>query len=270
MNKLSMALLGAVLVALAVVGYFVLTRPAPQAPAPAASLPAAEPASAPARAPLPEAASEPAPAVAGPPSLPPLPADDAAVTAALVDLLGRQAVLTLLQTDRFAERVVATVDNLPRGHVAPRLWPVNPTAGRFSVDDQGHIAAANAQRYAPFVRLVDGVSPAAAAELYRRLAPQLQAAYEQLGYPGRSFHARLLEVIDHLLATPTVAPPLAVQLTEVKGPIPSERPWVRYEFADPALQSLSAGQRILLRLGEDHQRRLTAWLRAFRAQIAPR
>ena len=60
----------------------------------------------------------------------------------------------------------------------------------------------------------------------------------------------MVEVIDHLLATPEPAPgaPL-VQLTEVKGSVPSTQPWLRYEFADPQLQSLSSGQRILLARG---------------------
>jgi len=270
MNKLSIALLGAVLVALAVVAYVVLNRPppvpeaAPPTPAPVETVPApapAEPPSAPASAAAPQ---EPA-SVAS--ALPPLAADDAAVKDALIGLLGKPAVLTLLQTDGFAQRVAATVDNLPRRHVAPRLWPVNPTEGRFTVDDQGHIAPANADRYAAFVRLVESVRPAEAAALYRRLAPQLQKAYEELGYPSQRFRDRLVEVLDHLLATPTVTPPLAVQLTQVKGPVASERPWVRYEYADPSLESLSAGQRILLRTGDVNQRRLMAWLRAFRSEI---
>ena len=212
-------------------------------------------------------------AVQAPPAPPttvaPLAADDASVRQALTGLLGREAVLALLQTDGFAERVVATVDALPRGHAAPRLWPVHPAEGRFTVDG-GRIAAANEQRYAPFVRMVERLDPAAAAGLYRRLQPQLQAAYENLGYPGRRFDDRLLEVVDHLLATPQPDSPPAVTLTEVKGPIAPERPWVRYEYADPALESRSAGQRILLRLGDAQRRSLIDWLRAFRAQVAAR
>ena len=55
-----------------------------------------------------------------------------------------------------------------------------------------------------------------------------------------------------------------VQLLEVKGEVPSQRPWVRYEYTDPALQQLSAGQRLLLRLGPAHQARVLDWLRALR------
>ena len=47
-----------------------------------------------------------------------------------------------------------------------------------------------------------------------------------------------------------------------------ERPWVLYEYEDPALQKLSAGQRILLRMGPDHLRRVKAKLREIRAEVA--
>lgn len=281
MNKLSIALLGAVLVALSVVAYLALDRPGPAVQPPAATAPEpapAQPASVAATSPAGQAiggagsAAPDAATVEAPPTTvapPPLPAGDAPVEEALVGLLGREAVLALLQTDGFAERVVATVDALPRGHAAPRLWPLHPAEGRFTVDG-GRIAAANEQRYAPFVRMLERLDPAAAAGLYRRLQPQLQAAYENLGYPGRRFDDRLLEVVDHLLATPQPDSPPAVTLTEVKGPIAPERPWVRYEYADPALESRSAGQRILLRLGDAQRRSLIDWLRAFRAQVAAR
>lgn len=239
---------------------------------PAAPLrPAAEPGTvqpglpvtpAPAPAPLPSAPAS-APAAAEGPIAP----DDAAVQDALAALLGRAAVLSLLQTDGFAARVVATVDNLPRGHVAPRVWPVVPTGGRFTVEADGRIAAANDRRYDAVLGLLDSLPPAAAAALYRRLSPQLDTAYAELGYPGQRFHTRLLAVIDHLLATPAVSRPLSVTLTEVQGPIAPVRPWVRYEFADPSLQQASAGQRLLMRLGPRHQRRVLDWLRALRQQL---
>jgi hypothetical protein len=100
--------------------------------------------------------------------------------------------------------------------------------------------------------------------------PPLQRAYEELGYPRGYFNDRLLAVIDLLLATPQAPEPLRLQLTEVKGPVPSLRPWVRYQFADPALESLSAGQKILLRVGAVNQRRLRAKLQEVREEIVSR
>lgn len=225
-----------------------VARVEPAAPPPAASAPVGLPM---------------APASA-PDDPPPLAADDAAVTAALVELLGRDAVLKLLLTDSFAARVAATVDNLPRAHAPARLWPLAPAAGRFGVDAERRIAASNAARHDAAVGLLTALPPPAAAALYRRLYPQLQAAYVELGYPSGSFHARLLTVIDHLLQTPQPAAPPQMTLVEVRGEVPSQRPWVRYEYADPTLQARSAGQRALLRLGPAHQARVMDWLRALR------
>ena len=59
-----------------------------------------------------------------------------------------------------------------------------------------------------------------------------------------------------------------MRLTEVKGPVQPVRPWVRYEYADPQLESLSSGQKIMVRVGLENERRLKASLRGFREQIA--
>jgi hypothetical protein len=55
-----------------------------------------------------------------------------------------------------------------------------------------------------------------------------------------------------------------VSLVDVKGPIASEHPWLRYEFTDPNLQALSAGQKILIRTGPANHRRLKARLLVLR------
>ena len=182
---------------------------------------------------------------------------------ALDELLGTAAVLQWVQLDDFAHRLVATVDNLARAHAAAQLWPVNPTPGRFSPSEtpQGPlIGTTNQARYAAFVGLVERVDSRHALAIYRRLYPLFQTAYEDLGFPGRYFNDRLVEVIDHLLATPEPTEPLMVQLVDVKGRVPSLRPWVRYEFSDAELEARSAGQKILLRMGLDQQRRLKSKL----------
>lgn len=215
--------------------------------------------------PVEPAASEPAA------RLPALADSDAAVGTALEGLLGRQSVLSWLQMDGFVRRVVATVDNLPRDHAPSRMWPVQPAPQRFSVSgqpgDAQYIALDNSGRYTPFVQFVESVDTARSVALYRRLYPLFQQAYEELGYPGRYFNDRLVAVIDHLLQTPEPAGPIAVQLTEVRGDVPSVRPWVRYEYADPALQSLSSGQKLLVRMGPVNERRLKAKLGEWRRQL---
>lgn len=198
----------------------------------------------------------------------PLEAGD--VTSALVDLLGAKAVAAFLQTDGFARRLVATIDSLGRDSAPVAAWPVQPTGGRFTVDDGADgtvIAADNASRYTPFVRMVGAVDAGQAVRLYRRMYPLLQRTYRELGFGDRYLNDRVIQVIDLLLATPEPAQAPRLRLTEVKGPVPSTRPWVRYQFEDPQLESLAAGQKILLRMGLANERSLKAKLAQLRAQI---
>ncbi|HZY16496.1 MAG TPA: DUF3014 domain-containing protein, partial [Ramlibacter sp.] len=144
------------------------------------------------------------------------------------------------------------------------------TAVRFLVEEGSGgqvIASANAKRYAPFVAMVNGVDAQRAAALYRQMYPLLQQAYRELGFGDRYFNDRVIQVIDLLIATPEPASPPQVRLTEVKGPIASERPWVRYEYADPKLESLAAGQKILVRMGPANARQLKLKLAQLRAQL---
>lgn len=232
--------------------------PAPEATPPAVRYPIDPPVTA--RAPLGDAPTR----VTGPAN---------AFKVALDSLMGPAAVLKWMQVDDFARRLVATVDNLERPHAAARLWPVNPMPGRFTPVESPQglvIGGVNHARYAAFVGLVDTVDSRRAVAVYRQLYPMLQSAYEDLGYPGRHFNDRLVDVIDHLLATPEPAGSLAVHLVEVKGSVPSIRPWVRYEFADPSHEARSAGQKILLRLGPDQRSRLKAKLAEVRALVTQR
>ncbi|QXL83286.1 DUF3014 domain-containing protein [Comamonas sp. NLF-1-9] len=205
------------------------------------------------------------------PVLPALDESDVDVGKELAQLLGGQRAGAFLQLDAFVRRAVATVDNLAREQAPARMWPVHPMPGRFTVQGEGaapRIAAENSARYEAFVAFAESVPVAAAARLYARLYPLFQVAYEELGYPGKYFNDRLVAVIDHLLASPEPAEPPAVHLVSVAGQVQSLQPWVRYEFVDPQLQQLSAGQKIMVRVGLDKERRLKRVLLALRAQVA--
>ncbi|MDH6593926.1 hypothetical protein M2165_003815 [Variovorax sp. TBS-050B] len=203
--------------------------------------------------------------------LPAVADSDSRVAKALAEVFGSRNVSEFLLPDGVVRRFVATVDNLPREHAPASRWPVHPAKQRFITGQQGGaevIDARNAARYAPLVQLAQSVDAAKAAKAYARLYPLFQQAYEELGYPGRYFNDRLVAVIDHLLQAPEPAGPVRVRLVEVKGSVPSQRPWVRYEYADPELEALSSGQKIMVRVGLENERRLKASLRGFRAQIA--
>ncbi|HEX7690459.1 MAG TPA: DUF3014 domain-containing protein [Burkholderiaceae bacterium] len=184
----------------------------------------------------------------------------------LVGLLGGAPVAALFRSDDFDRRFVATIDNLGRSAAPPSVWPVNPVGGRLRVaasPDGDVIGPDNGARYEPYVRLLEQVDLSAVVRLYVQHYPELQREYEALGFPGRYFNDRVVAVLDQLLATPTAAGALHVHLPRVEGPQPT-RPWLLYDFDDPALRSLAAGQRLLLRMGPDNERRVKERLRELR------
>jgi hypothetical protein len=193
------------------------------------------------------------------PPLPPLKESDGALRESLAGLLGMKPLADLFHLTDIVRRIVATVDNLPRKRVASRLLPVRPPAGQFLAAQQGDrltIGAQNHRRYKPYVRLAEAVDAKKLVAVYVHFYPLFQQAYEDLGYPGKYFNDRLIEVIDHLLATP-----------EPQEPIALVQPHVLYQFADPELEELSAGQKILLRVGRDNALVVKAKLREIRRQL---
>ena len=192
--------------------------------------------------------------------LPSLGASDAAIQPDIVKLIGLQAFERLVNPEDIIRRAVATVDNLPRDLVATRLNPVRPVGGL--VTTQGReatltLSPENSRRYALHVRALEAVDATALASVYFHFYPLFQQAYVELGYPQGHFNDRLVEVIDHLLAAP-----------EVKGPIRLTTPKVLHEYADADLESRSAGQKVLIRMGPENAARVKAKLREVRAQVA--
>jgi hypothetical protein len=191
--------------------------------------------------------------------LPPLNQSDQVVRDSLTGALGAKSIDQFLMPENVVRHVVVTIDNLPRKKVAVDLRPIKPTPGEAIVSSQGDsstLSTANYERYAPFVHLVETTDPKTIAAVYFHLYPLFQQAYEDLGYPGRFFNDRLVEVIDHLLAAP-----------EPQGPIELVQPKVFYQYADPRLEDLSAGQKLMIRMGPANERALKAKLRALRAEL---
>ncbi|MGF6418037.1 GNAT superfamily N-acetyltransferase [Stenotrophomonas sp. AN71] len=221
--------------------------------------------------PQPDAGAAPAPAApqirhplaaeaAADPALPKLADSDAAAWGALSQLFQGEGALTLLLRDHLIQRLVTQVDNLDKPSVPPTALAARPLPGSLQVEPgEGgeRIAAANAARYAPYVQAFSALDPAATATAYKRFYPLIQQAYVDLGRPEGYFNDRLVAVIDHLLDTPELAQPPAVQRDE-RG---------RYRFVDPALQSRSIGQKALLRMDVAQARAVKQQLRAIRSAI---
>jgi hypothetical protein len=203
--------------------------------------------------------------------LPPLDRSDTVIENAIADLFERGPALESLAPGEYIRKVVVTVDNLARSRASARMWPVQPTPGRLAVRDEGdrtYLAAENFQRYSPFVSLATSVDVDRLVALYVRSYPLFQQAYEDLGYPRQYFNDRVVEVIDNLLATPDPGETIELVLPPQDPSVEVGRPWVLYRYADPSLESLSAGQKILIRMGSENAARLKATLGELRKRLA--
>ena len=201
------------------------------------------------------------PIAAEPPEqpLPTLKESDGPVAAALSELVGRDSFGRVFLTENLVHNIVATIDNLPREKASRLVSPLQTVPGvpaTTGKDGTLTLSPANAKRYALQMKLVESVPTERLVAFYKRHYPLFQQAYVELGYPNGYFNDRLVEVIDHLLATP-----------EPAGPIRLRQPKVLYEFADPALEELSAGQKMMLRIGKDNREHVKAKLTEIRAAI---
>ncbi len=240
--------------------YFWRSSGAPEPPAPVATTP---PPATPAPVEPPHVVLHPIPEPpADAAALPPLPDSDTLVNDALTELFGREAFARFFHADGLVRRFVATVDNLPRKSASVRLMPVRPVPGAFVVSDVSgsegtlEIGQKNALRYRPYVQAMEAAEAKRLVAAYVRFYPLFQTAYQELGYPNGYFNDRLVQAIDDLLAAPDVAAPRLVQ------------PKVLYQFADSDLESRSAGQKIMIRMGNDNAARVKDKLRALRREIA--
>lgn len=181
-------------------------------------------------------------------SLPLLDQSDALVRERLVGLMGRVPFAELILPVALVRRIVATVDNLPRETAPRRVMPLAAVPGTFD--------PSSFERYAPYVRVLEAIDEKALVTDYARAYPLFQQAYEQLGFGGRQFNDRLLAAIDDLLSTP-----------ELDAPLELVRPKVHYEFASPDLETRSAGQKIMLRIGPDNAARVKAKLILVRREL---
>lgn len=233
------------------------------APAPpvAATAPAAEPAAAPEV--LHPIGDVPVlPEEVPPEPLPDLADSDAAAWAALAGLLDGGDLAAWLVPEFLVQRLVTTIDNLPRRDITRQAYAARTVKGELAVagsDDQRFLDRANFARYDTAVSTFERVDSRRLVSAYVRFYPLFEQAYREVGVPGKTFNDRLVEVIDHLLAAPDPGTSLALV------PVPGQPRWA---FADPRLEQASIGHKALWRMGPDHAVRVKAKLGQLRELLA--
>ena len=208
--------------------------------------------------------------------LPMLADSDPVVFEAAGELIGQAAVVEFLASDNVISRMVTTVDALGSRQIPGTLQAVRDPAGNFTAisddspetiirNEEGDPIAqftmdpANYQRYTPYVEIFEAMDAGQLLESYDRHYSLIQEAYRMQGYPQGEFNERLIAVIDELLVTPQVTEP--VQLI---------KPEAYFLFADPELESLTAGQKILVRMGNSNAQRMKTKLMEIREALLRR
>ena len=195
-----------------------------------------------------------------PEPLPPLNESDREVIQALAETMGADPLAEYLVKGQVISRVVATVDSLTSRQVPAQINPIKPADDKFIAAAEGDsliMSAQNFARYQGYVAMIQYVDSDVLTAFYQRYYPLFQQAWEENGGEG-SFNGRLIEVIDQLLETPDVPDP--VYLT---------KPEAVYLFEDPALEALSAGQKILVRMGSVNASVVKEKLAELKAEIKP-
>jgi hypothetical protein len=183
--------------------------------------------------------AEPEPMIA-PDPLPILSDSDSQVTQDLAVLTGTDPLAEYLVKGEVISRIVTTIDSISTRQVPALINPVKPADGKFVALEEGEsmvMSDQNFARYDGYVSMLQAVDASALVVLYQRYYPLFQQAWEENGGEG-SFNERLIEVLEDLLETP-----------DVPGPVYLSKPEAVYVFEDPELEAMTAGQKILVRMG---------------------
>jgi len=192
-------------------------------------------------------------------SLPSLAVSDTAMRNALANLIDEKTINQFFFPNEIIRRLVVSIDNLPRENVSAHLLPLKPAGGQFLVkgnDKTIYLDEANYSRYTPYVLLIQNLDSKKLVAMYKYFYPLFQQQYQELGYPDGYFNDRLIAVIDYM-----------INFTERTGPIQLMQQHVLYQYFDPELESMSAGGKLLTRIGHDNTLKIKDKLREIRSEL---
>jgi hypothetical protein len=115
------------------------------------------------------------------------------------------------------------------------------------------MSSASYERYDDVTDAVTALDADVVVNTFHTLRPLYEQAFEQLGLDPEDFDNAVIRTLDLILATPEVTEPIALKPKSVV-----------YLYADPALESLPALQKQLLRTGPDNLRRIKQQARMLR------
>jgi hypothetical protein len=159
-----------------------------------------------------------------------------------------------------ARQMAALVEGSATGTTPWRLLaPLRPSGSFQVVSRQGRtfIAPESHSRYDALAGVVTSIDARALAETYHTLSPRLEDAHDELGVADGSFDSAFRRVLADL-----------IELQVPRGPIAVVPRGGVYAFADPALEELSAVEKLLVRSGPDNATRIQQHLRELRDALS--
>ena len=194
------------------------------------------------------------------PPIPEEPPEDETIRQALADIIGPSAALEYIVKDQLISRLVATIDSLTSRQVPSLINPVKPVGGTLSTESEGDrilMSVDNYSRYDGYITLLQNTDADVMASFYTGNNRWFQEAWEENGGEGL-FNDRLLEVLSHLQQTPDIA-----------GPVYLTKPEAVYLFEDPAMEGMTAGQKILVRMGSANAAIVKQKLQELQTKLTP-
>lgn len=166
-----------------------------------------------------------------------------------------------LEQPQLFSRGVAALLRIAEGESAGEALAFLAPAGRFEVlerDGKRVIAPATFARYDEIAEAVASIDAKTAVAAYRALSPTLSRLHREIARPGVGLDETVRRALSRLAETPTTGEEIEVV---------SARVGANYEFADPALEGLSAAQKQLLRMGPKNAARVRAKCRELLEEI---
>lgn len=162
-----------------------------------------------------------------------------------------------LVPDKLVRKLAVLADNVSRGQIPRKyLRPYKPK-GKFKAQavkgDARIIDPRSYRRYDVVTGIVSSLDAQATVDLYRKLRPLFQEAYEELGYPDQFFDETLLAAVNTILTAPVI-----------HGAIRLSRPSVMFKFADRKLEKLNDVHKQMLRMGPKNTTKIQTKVREIR------
>jgi hypothetical protein len=186
-------------------------------------------------------------------TVPPLDETDGLVRQLVAALSSRPEIAAWLATDGLVRNFVVVTDNIAEGKTPvqhlKRLAPNGPFAAG-GPPQRIVIHPASYQRYDGIGDAVSGLDATSAARIYATFNRRIDEAYRDLGHPDGQFDKALARAMTRLLSVPAI-----------DGDITLEPHIESYRYADERLESLSAAEKQLLRMGPRNIRLIQAKMR---------